>query len=820
MARPSTTYRLQFSKDQTFQRGAELVAYLDQLGIGTLYSSPLLESGAGSNHGYDVVNPTWISVERGGIEGLDLLLRVLREAGMTMLIDIVPNHVGVEVPRANPWWWDVLAHGQGSRWAGHFDIDWAAGPLLLPILDADEAGALEQLKIENGELRYYEHAFPLAPGTGDGSPQEVHERQHYRLVSWKRGAAELTYRRFFDVSTLAAVRVEIPEVFEDTHREVLRWLSEHPEIVGLRVDHPDGLADPGAYVRRLREAIGPDRWLLVEKILHLGEEMPASWPVDGTSGYEALADVQGVFVDPSGAGLLTQFAAEHTGVRESAHAAEHRGRREVADTILAAEVARIAGVALGVPGVRAALEASAGPSGAAEGAEGAETVEGAESSDAPVASEVSEAAGADSSERLREAVAEFLCGFPVYRSYLPEGRESLDVAVSVARANRPDLAPVLGALHAALLADPHGLLATRVQQTSGMIMAKGVEDTAFYRWNRFVALNEVGGDPSRFGLSPTGFHTAFAAREAGRPATMTTLSTHDTKRSEDVRARLAVLAEIPREWTDLLRDWSARYPLPDRSLELLAWQCLVGAWPVPPELPDFRARLVAYLGKASKEAKLVTSHVDAVPEVDAAIAAWPEQVLSDPELVAEIQAFVDRISGPGWSNSLGQKLLQLAGPGVPDVYQGTELFEYSLVDPDNRRPVDFAARHALLARLDEGWLPDVDPEGAAKLLVTATAARLRRYRPELFHGYRAVPAQGAAAEHAVAFQRTGKLVAVVTRLPVGLAAKGGWGDTVLPLPDGAADWHDMITDTPVEGNAPRLDTLLSRYPVALLVRPV
>jgi (1->4)-alpha-D-glucan 1-alpha-D-glucosylmutase len=280
-----------------------------------------------------------------------------------------------------------------------------------------------------------------------------------------------------------------------------------------------------------------------------------------------------------------------------------------------------------------------------------------------------------------------------------------------------------------------------------------------------------------------------------------------------VRARLAVLAEIPREWTDLVRDWAARHPLPDPSLDLLAWQSLVGAWPISAE------RLSSYLGKASKEAKLVTSHVEAVPEVDEAIAAWPKQVLADAELVSEVERFVSRIAEPGWTNSLGQKLLQLAGPGVPDVYQGTELFEYSLVDPDNRRPVDFAARRALLARLDEGWLPEVDAEGAAKLLVTASAVRLRRYRPELFTGYRAVPAQGPAAEHAVAFARSDSLVAVATRLPVGLAARGGWEDTVLPLPGGTTDWHDILTDAPVDGAAPRLERLLARYPVALLVRP-
>ncbi|MGH8964944.1 MAG: malto-oligosyltrehalose synthase, partial [Actinomycetes bacterium] len=378
-------------------------------------------------------------------------------------------------------------------------------------------------------------------------------------------------------------------------------------------------------------------------------------------------------------------------------------------------------------------------------------------------------------------------------------------------------ADVLETVRAAMLADPQGPLATRVQQTSGMVMAKGVEDTAFYRWNRFVALNEVGGDPSRFGSALPEFHRALATREASWPATMTTLSTHDTKRSEDVRARLAVLAEIPGEWARHLRRWAAAHPLPDRSLELLAWQNLVGAWPIPAE------RMSGYLAKAAKEAKLVTSHVDAVREVDEAIAGWPAQVLADADLVSEIEEFVARIAGPGRSNSLGQKLVQLAGPGVPDVYQGTELHEYSLVDPDNRRPVDWTVRRELLARLDEGWLPDVDPgidsAGAAKLLVTASALRLRRYRPEVFTGYRPLLAQGPAADHAVAFARSASLVAVATRLPVGLAGRGGWGDTVLPLPEGTTDWHDVITDTPVDGPTPRLADVLSRYPVALMVRP-
>ena len=346
---PSSTYRIQFSKEQTFEQVQDLLPYLDALGADALYASPLLESGTGSNHGYDVVDPTRISAERGGADGLQAMVARVREHGMRFVLDIVPNHVGVAVPRENPWWWDVLRHGKASAYAAYFDIDWDAGPILIPVLDADEEKALAELSLseDRSELRYYEHAAPVAPGTEGGSAQEVHERQHYRFGSWKRGAAELTYRRFFDVSTLAALRVEDPEVFAATHAEILRWVAEGA-VDGIRVDHPDGLSDPGGYARRLRAAIGPDRWLIVEKILGVGEALPASWPVDGTSGYEALREIQGVFVDPDGAGLITQFAAEHTGRRESLHAAEHAARREVADTILAAEVRRIAGLTPGL----------------------------------------------------------------------------------------------------------------------------------------------------------------------------------------------------------------------------------------------------------------------------------------------------------------------------------------------------------------------------------------------------------------------------------------------------------------------------------------
>ncbi len=612
----------------------------------------------------------------------------------------------------------------------------------------------------------------------------MHERQHYRLTSWRRGAAELTYRRFFDVSTLAAVRVEDPEVFAATHGEVLRWV-EAGEVDGLRVDHPDGLSDPGGYARRLRAAIGPERWLLVEKILGVGEELPVSWPVDGTSGYEALREICGVFVDPDGAGLLTQLTAEHIGRRENAHAVEHAARREVADTILAAEVRRIA--ASCVPG-------------------------------APRHGRRARRRGG-----VREAVAELLCGFPVYRSYLPEGRSALETAVSVARAHRPDLADVLTTIRDTMLADPDGELATRVQQTSGMVMAKGVEDTAFYRYNRLVALNEVGGDPDRFGVSPAEFHDRNAGRVASWPRTMTTLSTHDTKRSEDVRARLAVLAEIPDEWAPRFRRWAAAHPLPDRSLELLAWQNLVGAWPISAE------RLAAYLGKASKEAKLVTSHVDANAEVDAAVAAWPEQVLGDAGIVAEVEEFVARIDGPGRSNSLGQKLLQIAGPGRAGRLPGHRALRVlagrSGQPAPGRLGAAPAAARAHRRRLVAGVQPRRIERGGGRPGGRDEAAG---------HGTGAAPAPAAAGAVRRVPARPGRGAGGGARdrvRPVGAARGGGDPAAGRARRRAAAGrtpccrcrtappaWTDVLTGTPVESSAPRLAEVLARYPVALLVR--
>jgi (1->4)-alpha-D-glucan 1-alpha-D-glucosylmutase len=407
--------------------------------------------------------------------------------------------------------------------------------------------------------------------------------------------------------------------------------------------------------------------------------------------------------------------------------------------------------------------------------------------------------------RAADALAELAACFVVYRSYLPSGARHLAAARVEAERRRPDLAEALEAV-TARLGDPEDELAARFQQYTGAVMAKGVEDTAYYRYTRFIALNEVGGDPSRFGVTPEAFHRAAAVRERDCPQSMTALSTHDTKRSEDVRARLAVLAEMPAEWAATLRRWSKAAPLSDPGFALLLWQTIAGAWPIE------RERLHAYLEKAAREAAVSTSWDDPDRDFEAAMRAVVDRAYDDEALRTDIAAFVKEITPYGWSNSLGQKLVQLAMPGVPDTYQGTELWDNSLVDPDNRRPVDFDARRDLLARLDAGWLPPVDATGAAKLLVTSRVLRARRDRP--FTGYSPASVDGPAAEHAVAFDRGG-VVAVATRLPARLAFRGGWGESKLALAPGR--WTDALTGRTWQARRVPLSEVLSAYPVALLV---
>jgi (1->4)-alpha-D-glucan 1-alpha-D-glucosylmutase len=592
----------------------------------------------------------------------------------------------------------------------------------------------------------------------------VHARQHYELVDWRRADDELNYRRFFAINTLAGLRVEDPEIFDATHALVLGLVREG-KVDALRIDHPDGLADPRAYLERLARLSG-DRWTVVEKILEPGEELPADWATAGTTGYDALAEVDDVLVDPAGEAALTALDTELAGRQVDYAQLVHDCKREVTDGMLGSEVARLVRV-------------------------------------------IGELQGVDA-ESVREALAELLATFGVYRSYLPEGREHLDATVAAVRDRRPDLVAALDALHP-VLAQAGTEAATRFEQTSGPVMAKGVEDSAYYRWARFVALNEVGGDPARFGSGVEEFHEAQRRRLERRPASMTTLSTHDTKRSEDVRARLAVLAEIPTEWASLVRYLLSRHPLADRPLAHLVWQNLVGAWPIS------RERAHGYVEKAAREAGTSTTWTNPVQEFEEALHALVDAAYDDEAAAGRITKIVERIEGFGRSNSLSQKLLQLTMPGVPDVYQGTELWDLSLVDPDNRRPVDYAERRRLLAALDEGEVPAVDETGAAKLLVVSRTLRARRDHPEWFDGYEPVTATGPAAEHVVAFDRGGA-VTVATRLPAGLAAAGGWGDTGLQLPTGA--WRDLLTGARVvsDANGAPLAEVLGRLPVALLVR--
>ncbi|GAB2756791.1 malto-oligosyltrehalose synthase [Nocardioides salsibiostraticola] len=755
MTVPSSTYRLQMRPDFGFQDARAVVDYLDALGVGAVYVSPVLDATPGSTHGYDVTDPRVARPALGGELARRDLTGALRSAAMGLVVDIVPNHMSIEVPSANPFWWDVLAKGPASPFAHWFDIDWSRRRVLVPVLGSD--ADVEKLQVHDGELGYFDHRFPIS-GSADGTAQEIHDRQHYELVDWRRGNAELNYRRFFDITTLAAVSVEERDVFDAVHAEVLRWVADG-EVTGLRVDHPDGLADPTSYAQWLRAA-APEAWIVVEKILHPGEPLPDAWPVDGTTGYDALGEISGVLVDPTGEAPLTALAA---GLGQDTDFArvEETARRMVTDHILVAEVRRIAGLVAGIPTASA-----------------------------------------------REAVAEIMIAFAVYRSYLPAVSDTWTDAIARARERRPDLAPALEAIDQQVTGEPGGELATRIQQTSGMVVAKGTEDTTFYRYTRFAALNEVGGSPGRWGIGVEEFHRLATARAADAPATMTTLTTHDTKRSEDTRARMLVLAEVADSFASAVRDWSVRCGLSEPSLDLLAWQTLVSAWPISDQ------RLVDYLLKAARESKLRTTWTETDEQFEDEIRAWPALVRA--EVGADVAGFVSRIEATGWTNSLSQKVIQLTAPGVPDVYQGTELWDFSLVDPDNRRPVDYDLRRDLLEQFDAGLVPQVDASGAAKMFVVQRTLLLRRDHPEYFDRYTPLAAEGSAADHAIAYQRSDDLVVVATRLPVGLDERGGWGDTILRL--GGATWTDAFTGHRIDGDEARLAEVLDHFPVALLVR--
>jgi len=873
---PRATYRLQLNADFGFDDAAALADYFAALGVSHVYLSPILQASPGSTHGYDVVNPERLSIALGGDAGYDRMTNALDERGIGQLLDIVPNHMAIGPE--NPWWWDVLENGPSSYYAGYFDVEWSVpeerlrDKVLLPIL-GDHSGRV----IEAGEirlareaagflLRYHEHAFPAAPrslaellaraaaraanaelaflaeahaalplpttrtpedqdrrhrdkqvlqrllakllldepelGTAidteiealNADPDALDEflgRQNYRLAYWRAAARDLGYRRFFDVSTLVGTSVENPRVFAATHG-LIRRLVERGSVQGLRVDHIDGLRAPLDYLNRLR-SLAKDCWILVEKILEPGEALREDWPIDGTTGYDFLNQLNGLFIDAAALPELRRFYAEFSGETREYSDLARETKRQALSSLLGSDLNRLTALFLAV-------------------------------------CEKNRRFRDYSRHEVHEVLRETLTAFPVYRTYVEpargkltdDDRAAIRTAVEGAKAARPDLDAALfdfaeQILTLGVTGEAESELVLRFQQTSGPIMAKGVEDTAFYAYLPFVALNEVGGAPDHL-VEPGEFHAACAERQARYPRALLATSTHDTKRSEDVRARLAVLSELPEQWREAVQRWSAQNERhrtgewPSRNAEYLLYQSLVGAFPLDVE------RAKAYLEKAAREEKQHTSWTATNADYESALSSFVERVLSDRDFLVDLERFTTPLIAPGRVNSLSQTLIKLTAPGVPDLYQGSELWDLSLVDPDNRRPVDYEVRKRLLAECPpltpEAALARSD-EGLPKLWLIERVLRLRRQAPELFDGaHEPVAAHGPFAEHVVSFQRGGGLVAVAQRLP--LSRGDDWSNTVLELPRG--EYQSALSGESFEGGPRPMADVLRRFPVELLRR--
>lgn len=878
------TYRLQLRPGFGFDEAGATASYLAELGVSHIYTSPYLQAVPGSTHGYDVTDPRRVNEELGGEEGHAGFCAALGTAKLGQVLDLVPNHMAIKGPE-NEWWWDVLENGPSSLYAHYFDVDWEPpeeklrNQILLPVLPDHYGRVLEEGSMEvtrqgaSFTLRFADMTFPLSPRSvallldqtaarhpspalaslaralnqlpaatsrdperrrqrdqesgalksrlarllkeeeataealgrtvreANGDPDlldAILEEQNYRLAYWRTGNRELDYRRFFDIDHLAALRVEDPEVFAATHGRVLQWLRDGV-LDGLRIDHPDGLRNPRRYLDRLRSR-APEAWIVVEKILEPGELLRPSWAVEGTTGYDFLNDVGGLFVDPRGEAPLDALYVELTGDDRPWGETVREKKARVLDRILAANLNRLTHLFVRI-------------------------------------CERNRRFRDFTRHELREVLREAAISLPVYRTYVEEDgrREEADLAVleetfrSLAH-HAPQVAPELLEFFRSILVGELGgpgdletELRMQFQQLTGSVMAKGVEDTAFYTYLRFVPLNEVGGDPSRFGTSVEGFHARNRPASEAWPLSMLSLSTHDTKRSEDVRARLLLISEIPDAWGAAVRRWvEMNEPhrtgpgLPDRRTEYLLYQTLVGAFPLPLD----RAR--AFMEKAVREAAVHTSWTDPVQEYEGALEIFLQAIYQAPEFQEDLAGFSRRLQEPGRINSLAQKLLQLTAPGIPDIYQGTELWDLSLVDPDNRRPVDFDLRRRILRGLGAASpeeVMDAMDRGDPKMWLVHRALVLRNERPDLFGsegGYRELPARGPAANHVVAFTREEEAATVVPRLVMGLRERGGWGDTTLDLPGGS--WVNRMTGEAVEGGRSRVSRLLGRFPVALLAR--
>ncbi|GAA1330223.1 malto-oligosyltrehalose synthase [Brachybacterium rhamnosum] len=824
-APPTSTYRLQMHAGFTADEAAALVPYLARLGVGHVFCSPVLQAAPGSMHGYDVVDHRRVSEDIGGEEALRRLAAAAHDHGMGLVVDVVPNHMAIPTPIwHNHALWSVLRDGPASSFADWFDLDPAGQGILVPVLGrpigsvlADGELSVGTAMIPRGDgtareeqvLHYFDHVLPLAAGTEHLGLADLLERQWYRLAYWKVADDELNYRRFFDVDTLAAIRVELPEVFEATHATLLRLQGEGV-IDGYRIDHPDGLADPRGYLRDLEAASGA-AWTVVEKILEGEETLPGDMPCDGTTGYDALWRVGGLFHDPRGALGLTQLWQRMTGDQRSFDQVAEESTRLVVSTSLWAEIERLTSLIHRICQEDIRLR--------------------------------------DTTRRnLQKVVVALLGSMDRYRAYIVPGepapgaeRAVIEHAAARARLVLGDDEDVVAALElvvALVCGDEVGSagrtasadraeVVVRFAQTCGPVHAKAHEDTAFYRYPRFLPVTEVGADPDRIGVEPDDLHDHALMMVRTRPDSMTTLSTHDTKRSEDVRARLAVLTEAPLDWAltvQALEQATAgsRGDRVDGAIALLLWQVLAACWDLPgsdaPRITE--ERLSGYLEKAMREAKTRTSWTEPDPGYEQEVQDLARAALASPEVDAVLTDWTRRTLPAQRAAILGQKLVQLTMPGVPDVYQGNETVDLSLVDPDNRRPVDHEAHAARLERMIEG--AGADGVGDEKLWLTHRALGLRRERPELFAGrhaaYRPLP---TTTSHAVAFGRgvdEGPLeaVTVATRLAHGLAQRGGWGDARLSLPEGR--WRDLLSGRSTDGGLVPLRELLEELPVALLVR--
>jgi len=796
----TATYRLQLSARFRFDDVEALAAYLTALGISHVYLSPILSAMPGSNHGYDGIDPTRISDELGGEEAYGRMSDAFRRLGIGQIVDIVPNHLAAS--SLNPWWSDVLQHGRDSRFVNYFDIRWQdSEPMHLPVLGSDVPTALAngKLRVEATEdgpvLQYFDSSYPLAPGSVCDDIHELNrdptkltallDRQHYRLVPWREAESRIDYRRFFNIDGLVGVRVEDPAVFDAMHGRTLKLVADGL-VQGLRVDHIDGLRQPHSYQRRLREA-APDARIVVEKILEAGETLPDAWLIDGTTGYEFLSVVNGLFVNPDAEAPFADLYRELTGEGRDYVQVLEECKRLAVGALFRGDLSHLAAMF-----------------------------------------EALQPAGRWSRDDVEETLREVMVALPVYRTYFDphhdesskNDRELMLKALELARSRSHVEHSIFEAL-GSLLLEPGGQEETAFvlafQQYTGPAMAKGGEDTAFYRYNRLVTLNEVGGNPGHWSSSVDAFH-ALCARNAERwPQTMLTISTHDAKRGADLRMRIAALSEMPDVWAATVRSWMARHESlrehgPDGNDAYLLYQTLVGAWPIEAE------RVREYMLKAVREAKRHTTWTEPDEVYEGALCRYVDQVLADEGFASECAQFSRRLADIANRSSVAQTLLLLTAPGVPDLYQGSELWDLSLVDPDNRRPVDFALRLRLLeeaAALTASEVMARMDEGLPKLWLIMMTLNLRRERPGLFEGtYTPLHAEGAGSDHLVAFLRNERLIAIAPRLTAG--DDSSLVDAILTLPTG--QWRDLYSGTLWDCGQHTAAVLLRDFPVALLIK--